>query len=377
MARASEDILHDRICDGVVIVKKNPGYSPRKIRIIEAGHPLPDARSIRGAEQLTRLARSANDDDLVIYLISGGGSALCTLPRDGIALADLQQTTVHLMDCGASIKEINAVRKHLSQTKGGQLARLTNPATLVSFIISDVVGDPLDVIASGPTAPDPTTFRDAQMVLEKYQLKDRIPATIREYLRQGLEGRQPETPKEGDQAFCKTSNLIIANNLTAIRSIAERAAQKGYTPLILSSMIQGDTRHVAQVFANITRELIAQPGTRKPLCIITGGEMTVRVSGSGKGGRNTDFCLALARLIQDLDNIVVLSAGTDGIDGLTDASGAIVDSTTATHAAAQGLDMEHALRENDSYPLLKKLGQLLVTGETETNVMDIQLVMIS
>ncbi len=376
MARASDDILQGRIQDGVVIVKKIHGRPPKKIAVIEAGHPLPDARSIEGAKRIAELASSANEHDLVICLISGGGSALCTLPRDGIALADLQQITLHLMNSGASIKEINTVRKHLSQIKGGQLAKLTHPATMLSLIISDVVGDPPDVIASGPTAPDPTTFRDAQKVLEKYQLQHNIPVAIREHLKQGFAGRQQETPKESDRAFRKTSNLIIANNLTALRSIAEKAAKKGYTPFILSSMIQGDTRHAAQVFANIVRELITRPATGTPLCIITGGETTVRVSGPGKGGRNTDFCLALAPMIKGFENVVILSAGTDGIDGMTDAAGAIVDGVTSRQAVEQGLDIELALRENDSYTLLKKLNRLLVTGPTETNVMDIQMVMV-
>ena len=377
MACACEKILQDRVREGIIIVNKTPSTIPKNTRIIEAGHPLPDARSIEGAQQVADMARRANRDDLVIFLISGGGSALCTLPGNGITIADLQLLTVHLLNSGATILELNTVRKHLSKIKGGHLARLTHPATTLSLIISDVINDRLEVIASGPTVPDPTTFQDAQKVLEKYRLLDRVPTAIQEYLNRGLEGKIQETPKDDDHVFRKTTNLIVANNLTALRSVAESAAQKGYRPFILSSQIEGNTRQCARVFAMMAKYLSARRNWREPICMISGGEMTVRVRGSGTGGRNTDFCLALAPMIRNMDDVVVLSAGTDGIDGMTDAAGAIIDGTTWKQAYEHGLDIESALTNNDSYTLLRELDRLVFTGPTETNVMDIQIMLIS
>jgi glycerate 2-kinase len=376
MARGIEEILHDRISGGVIIVNSARDVTLKRIEIVEAGHPLPDARSIKGTGRIVQLARNAGAQDLVICLISGGGSALCSLPCEGIELSALRQLTGQLMNCGASIVEINAVRKHLSQTKGGQLARLVYPGTLLTLIISDVVGDRMDVIASGPTAPDPTTFQDAQRVLEKYGVLEKASVSIRQHLKQGIEGQIRETPKRGEQELQNTTNLIIAHNLTALRTIAKEARKRGYNSFILSSMIEGDTRLAAQVFSNMIRELAARTSARKPLCITAGGEMTVKVHGPGKGGRNTDFCLALASMIEGMENVVILSAGTDGIDGATDAAGAMIDGATSMRAAEQGLDIDIALAENDSYTLLNKLDTLLVTGPTGTNVMDIQMVLI-
>jgi hydroxypyruvate reductase len=378
MAYATEEVLQDRISGGIVITKSGHTIPHlRKISIVEGGHPVPDARSLEGAHHIAELARSAGERDLVICLISGGGSALCTLPCDNITLADLQQTTDQLLKCGANIEEINTVRKHLSQLKGGRLARLVFPATLISLIFSDVIGDRLEAIASGLTVPDETTFKDARAVFEKYHLVDKIPAAVCKHIELGMEGKIEETVGKYDPAFQRVENLIIVNNLTALRAVAEQAAQIGYNSFILSAMIKGDTRNAAKGFAALIRALAeTSSSNRKPFCILCGGEMTALVRGTGIGGRNADFCLALAPLIRDMKNVVVLSGGTDGIDGPTDAAGAIIDGSTAHMALSLGLDIDAALAESDSYTLLKKLDALLVTGPTRTNVMDIQIVMI-
>ena len=376
MAHATEDILQDRISDGIIITKRVHNIPQlRKIHVVEAGHPVPDARSIEGAQRIVELARSTDDRDLVICLISGGGSALCSLPCENIALVDLQQLTEQLLKCGANIEEINTIRKHVSQVKGGRFARLVFPATLVSLIISDVIGDRLEVIASGPTVPDETTFQDARSVLEKYSLVDKVPASVRKHIELGVEDKIEETVRKDNPVFQKVETLIIAHNLTALRVIVKKAAQMGYSSFILSSMIKGDTRHNAKGFATAIKAL-AEPSlsNRKPFCVVCGGEMTARVSGKGKGGRNTDFCLALAPLIHGMKNVVILSAGTDGIDGATDAAGAVIDGSTSHKALSLDLDIDAALAENDSYALLKKLNALLVTGPTRTNVMDIQII---
>ena len=378
MAHATEDILQDRISEGIVITARGHNIPPlRKTRMAEAGHPVPDAHSLKGTQCIAELAKSAGNHDLVICLISGGGSAFFTLPCEDIALVDLQQLTEQLLRCGANIREINTVRKHLSQIKGGRFAGLAYPATIVSLIISDVIGDRLDVIASGPTVPDGTTFQDAHTVLAKYRLVDKVPVSVRKHIEWGIEGKIEETPRQDDMVFQKVKNLIIAHNLTALRAIVQKAKQMGYYSFILSSMIEGDTRHAAQGFATMIKALADSSSfNRKPFCIVAGGEMTIKVSGKGKGGRNTDFCLALAPLIHGMKNVVVLSAGTDGIDGTTDAAGAIIDGATSHKALNLKLDIDAALTENDSYTLLKKLDELLITGSTQTNVMDIQIIMI-
>jgi len=378
MAYATEEVLQDRISGGIVITKSGHTIPHlRKISTVKGGHPVPDAHSLEGAQRIAELARCAGERDLVICLISGGGSALCTLPCDNITLADLQHTTEQLLKCGANIEETNKVRKHLSQLKGGRLARLIFPATLINLIISDVISDRLGVIGSGPTVPDETSFEHARAVFEKYHLMDKIPASVRKHIELGIEGKIEETVGKDDPAFQRVENLIIANNLTALRAVAEQAAQIGYNSFILSAMIKGVTRNAAKGFAALIKAL-AEPSSsnRKPFCIVCGGEMTAVVKGSGIGGRNTDFCLALAPLIRGMKNVVILSGGTDGIDGSTDVAGAIIDGSTAHEALSLGLDINAALAENDSYTLLKKLDALLVTGPTRTNVMDIQIIMI-
>ena len=378
MASALEDSLKNRITAGLVIVKQGFKAELKKIRIVEAAHPVPDAKSENSAQQIVRMLADVSHDDLVICLISGGGSALCTLPSKGIKITDIQTMTQSLLASGADIVEINTIRKHLSQIKGGQLAKLVYPASLMSLIISDVIGDRIDTIASGPTAPDTTSFRDAHDILQRYDLFQKSPVSIRTRIKAGLAGEIMDTPKVDDTIFQKTRNIIIANNLTALRAIAKKARHCGYEMLLLSSMIEGETRHVAEVYAALIKELIESPHPMPtPACIAAGGEMTVRVTGMGQGGRNGDFCLALAPLISGRERVVVLSAGTDGIDGTTDAAGGIIDGTTSSRAQSMGLDVAKALSNHDSYPFLKKSGDILITGPTRTNVMDIQLILIA
>jgi glycerate-2-kinase len=377
MARAAEEKLRDYLSEGVVITGYGHGVDLERIRIREAGHPIPDANSVKGAQELVHMLKNADEDDLVIVLISGGGSALCTQPCEGIKLTDIQTMTELLLKCGADINEINTIRKHISQVKGGQLAVTAHPVSLLSLIISDVIDDRLDTIASGPTVPDATTFQEAHDILRKYDISERSPAAVRNRIQLGIEGKIDDTPKSDDIRFQKTRNVIIAHNLTALRAIAKRAEEMGYRPLLISSRINGDTRITAQVFGAIIKDVVASSHTtQQPVCIIAGGEMTVRVSGQGKGGRNQDFCLALTPLINGLDRVIVLSAGSDGADGPTEAAGAIIDSTTLSKAQDIGLDIDEALVDNDSNEFFRKSGGLLITGPTRTNIMDIQIALV-
>jgi glycerate 2-kinase len=376
MARATEDILQDRITTGVVVVKHGNRIKLNRSHLLEAAHPLPDKHSLRGAQRIARLVSEAGETDLVLCLLSGGGSALCTLPDGNITLGDLRMVTRQLLSCGANIHEVNTLRKHVSQIKGGGLARLAYPATAVSLIISDVIADRLDSIASGPTAPDETTFQDAYDIMKKHGLLETVPVAIRNHIEAGLKGEVPETPKPGDPVFEKTNNIIITHNLDALRAIAQKAVQIGYRTLMLTSRVQGDTRNVARIFGTMIKDLSDSARSQGPICIIAGGEMTTRVTGKGKGGRNCDFGLALSPLIHGLKNTVVLSAGTDGADGPTDAAGVIIDGTTLHRLQSMGLDHNAALADHDSYSILKKSGDLLVTGPTGTNVMDLQLVLL-
>jgi hydroxypyruvate reductase len=313
----------------------------------------------------------------VICLISGGASALLPAPAPPITLEEKQQVTRLLLACGATIHEINAVRKHISEVKGGQLARLAYPARVLSLLLSDVIGDPLDVIGSGPTAPDASTFADALAVLDKYGLRERVPAPVRERLERGAAGEIPETPKADDPVFQRTQNLIVGNNRTAVDAAAKIARVFGFRPLVLSTMIEGETREVARVHAAIVREILASGRpARPPVCLISGGETTVTLRGNGLGGRNQEFVLAAAIELAGLPDVVVLSGGTDGTDGPTDAAGAIADGATLARAERIGLDARRMLAENDSYHFFEPLGDLIKTGPTNTNVMDLRLLLV-
>jgi len=378
MARGVEEVLGANLKAGIVSVKYGhlDRVSPR-IKINEAAHPLPDEAGMRGAKEMVDFLRQRNERDLVIGVISGGGSAILPLPCEGITLAEKQETTKLLLACGADIKEINAIRKHISQVKGGQLARITQPATLITLILSDVIGDPLDSIASGPAAPDQSTYNDCWAILQKYDLLGKIPAAVERHLKSGVDNLIPDTPKAGDPAFSKTHNIIVGSNWEAVAAARDYAQNLGYHTIVLSTFVEGETKDVARVHAAIAKE-VNKTGNpiNKPACIISGGETTVTIRGHGLGGRNQEFVLAAAMAIRGMDNIVVLSAGTDGSDGPTDAAGAMADGETMARASQLQLDSLKYLQNNDSYHYFEKLNDLIKTGPTNTNVMDIRIVMI-
>jgi hydroxypyruvate reductase len=377
MAVAIEDILGKRVTSGIIIVKYGHVADLDRINLIEAGHPLPDENGQHGTEAILKLVRDAGKDDLVICLISGGGSALTPLPFHGLTLKDKQETIKVLLSCGATIHEINAIRKHTSMIKGGRLARAVYPATLVSLILSDVVGDDLDVIASGPTVPDSSTFSSCMKILKKYNILKKIPETVLNHIEAGASGKVPETPNTDDSAFDKTYNLIIGSNIESLMAAKQKAESLGYKVLVLSSMIEGETRHVAHVHGAIAREIIKTGNPlHPPACILSGGETTVTLTGEGLGGRNQEFALASAIDIAGKNEVVILSGGTDGNDGPTDAAGAFADNFTLKRAGEMGLDPYYFLLNNDSYHFFQKLGDLFMTGATNTNVMDLRIVLV-
>lgn len=376
MAMAIEALLGDRIHGGHVIVKYGHGGPVKYVTLHEAGHPIPDEAGVRATRTLIELVRERGPRELIICLISGGGSALSPAPVDGITLTEKQEATRLLLACGATIHEINALRKHISHIKGGQLARLASPATLITLVLSDVVGDSLDVIASGPTVPDSSTFADCLDILRKYRLLDKVPLPIRHRLEAGVAGTIAETPKPGDPAFAHTQTAIIGRNLQALAAANRQATALGYQTLILSSGLEGETRDVAKVHAGIAREVLASGHPiSAPACLLSGGETTVTLRGQGKGGRNQEFVLAMALDIRHVPGIAVLSGGTDGTDGPTDAAGAVADWMTCTRAEQLGLQPRLALEDNDAYPFFERLGDLLITGPTQTNVMDVRIML--
>lgn len=377
MAQAAEQVLGRRIHGGWINTKDGHLAPLRRITLHEASHPVPDARGVEGARRIAKIAAQAGEGDLLLCLISGGGSALLPLPLDPVTLEEKQETTRLLLACGATIHEINAVRKHLSAIKGGRLARLAQPAHVLALLLSDVIGDPLDVIGSGPTAPDTSTFATAWAVIEKYGLQDRIPARARRLLEDGLAGRVEETPKPGDACFERTRNRIVGSNRMAVDAAARKARELGYRPLVLSTTIEGETRDIALMHAAIAREILStgRPA-RPPVCVISGGETTVTLRGQGLGGRNQEFALAAAIALEGLPGVLAFSAGTDGTDGPTPAAGAMCDGATTARAASLGLDARRMLAGNDSYHFFEPLGDLVMTGPTGTNVMDVRLVLV-
>jgi len=372
MAVALEGIFGEGITAGWINVKDGYTAPTQTVAIHEAGHPLPDARGVEGSGQIAALLRQAGPKDLVFCLISGGGSALMTLPVEGITLGDMGILTQALLRSGATINEINSIRKHLSQLKGGHLARLAQPAQVIALILSDVIGNPLDVIASGPTSPDPTIFAQAHAVLDKYNLLHDVPTAIVEYLQQGMDGQISETPKADDKSFRRIQNVIIASNEHAAQAAQEKARQLGLNSMLLSTFVEGEAREVAKVFAAIARE-IASSGRPipRPACIVAGGETTVTVRGQGLGGRSQELAMAAAPLIAGLDNAAVIALGTDGTDGPTDAAGAVCTGRTASRAAQRELSITSHLADNDAYHFFQALGDLIITGPTNTNVNDL------
>ena len=377
MAAALEDLLGSQITEGTITTKYGHGLHLRIITLTEAGHPVPDEKGYAGTEDILKLLERADEHALVFCLISGGGSALMPLPLPGLTLEDKQKTTQALLDCGATIHEINTIRKHISAVKGGKLAKTAYPGTLITLILSDVIGDDLDVIASGPTVPDRSTYADCMEIINKYDLIDKVPRVVSTYIERGCSGIENETPKPGDPIFDKTQAVIIGSAGLSINAAKRKADILGYNTLILSSFIEGETRDVAGVHAAIIKEILKSGNpVERPACIISGGETTVTIHGSGLGGRNMEFVLAAAIEIDGLDDILVLSGGTDGTDGPTDAAGAFADGSTVQRARGQDLSAREYLRNNDSYHFFEALGDLVKTGPTMTNVMDLRIFLV-
>jgi len=376
MAAEVEKILGNLITVGYIVVKYGHSCKLEHINVKEAGHPIPDANGIEATRNILKIAEKANKNDLVICLISGGGSALLSDIPEGTSLQEMIVLNDLLINCGASIDEINTVRKHLSLVKGGQLARSVKPATLVSLILSDVLGDPLDVIASGPTAPDPSTFGQALKILEKYDIQKSISKLILQYLKEGEKGIRPETPKPGDLDFIKTFNIIIGNNALALEASKRKALELDIDAFIVNNQLKGDITIAAKYIVETSLIFKNDNKVMKPLCLLFGGETTVKMTGTGLGGRNQHLALLCSSLIQDQQGITILTGGTDGSDGPTDAAGAVVDTYTLKNALKENINPNIYLKEFDSYNFFKSTVGLVITGPTMTNVMDIVVVII-
>jgi glycerate-2-kinase len=374
MALEIEQILDGWLTGGSVNIPAytNPWPKSFRIEFNPATHPVPSQHGCQGVRNMLKLVGHPSRDDLLICLISGGGSALMPLPAKGLSLPDKQKTTQLLIKSGARIDEINTVRKHLSEIKGGRLAEKLYPATVVSLIVSDVVGDRLDSIASGPTVPDSTTYTDAYNVLNERKLWDRIPRLVRNHIREGRNGRLPETPKEGSKIFKRVHNFLIGTNMESCKAAARALERRGYRTLILSTRIQGEASDVGKVVAAIASSIREkQLPITAPAAIVAGGETTVTVHGNGLGGRNQELVLSAALSIRGLPRTLVSSIGTDGMDGPTRAAGAVADGSTVERGLRRGLDANTYLRENNSHEFFKQLKDLIVTGPTGTNVNDI------
>jgi glycerate 2-kinase len=391
MARAVEELLGDRISEGLVSVKYGHTQKLKVISLLEAGHPVPDENSVQAAARIGELARSADERTLVLNLISGGGSALLAGPIHAsiegkpvaLTLDDLQKTTTILLASGATIEEMNCIRKHLSSVKGGRLSELCYPATQFNVLLSDVIGDRLDTIASGPTTPDDTTYGDALAILEKYGIGDRVPRRVMQVLQAGVRGLLPETPKRGSKVFERVKNLIIGNNRVALMAALREASLRGYTGIALSSRITGEAKEAAKIFAGIVKDVgrYGMP-VQIPACVVWGGETTVTLQGSGRGGRNQEFALSFLLELREYGiehdcGITMLAASTDGNDGPTDAAGAFASTDALSRASRQALDPAAYLRDNDSYTFFEKTGHLLKTGPTNTNVCDLQMALVT
>ena len=381
MAWAMEAILGDYLSEGLIITKYGHSLELEKTRVLEAGHPVPDGNSLEGARMLVRLAQEADERTIIFNLVSGGGSSLCCLPAHGISLEEKGETTKTLLASGATIDEVNCIRKHLSKVKGGGLAKIAYPGRLISLILSDVVGDRIETIASGITAPDPTTFSDALAILDKYHIENKVPIPVRDHLISGAQGRIPETPKAPDPVFDNSVNVIVGNNALACRAALSRAEKLGYDAHILTTTLTGEALRAGECLSGLARDIDSgRSGLKKPALLILGGETTVTIHGKGKGGRNQEMALAFACWLHTLcpgsSNIYFLSAGTDGTDGPTDAAGAYV--TPGLMEKMKGISAEavRQLEDNDSYHFFSQQDLLFKTGPTYTNVCDIQLLMV-
>jgi glycerate 2-kinase len=370
MAAAVEEVLGDRVSDGLVVVKHGHTHETRTVLLREASHPIPDETCVNGTAELVQLLETTGPRDLVIVALSGGGSALMLLPAEGISLSDMQQTTDLLLRAGATINELNTIRKHLERAKGGGLARLAAPSDVLALVLSDVVGNPLDVIASGPTVPDTSTFGDSCAILERFGVFERLPESVRARLQAGRDGTIPDTPKPGDPLFDRVQTVVVASNELG-------AEAEGLSALLLTTYVEGEAREVAKVAAALAREESARNRPlARPACLIMGGETTVTVRGNGVGGRNQELALAASQKIAGLDNVIIAALATDGNDGPNDATGALADGSTVARARAAGLDPDAYLANNDAYHFFESLGDLLITGPTNTNVNDLLFVFV-
>ncbi len=385
MALGVEQVLGDRISDGLIVVKYGHVQDLKHIALREAGHPVPDEHGVSAARELVEKAENADEKTLCLVLISGGGSALLTLPAtaDGaeVTLDDIQKTTGLLLDAGTPIQEINCIRKHLSAVSGGRLCSHLHPATTVSLILSDVVGDELESIASGLTAPDTTTFEDALRIARNYGILDRLPDRVRATLEAGVRGKIEETPKPGDKSFERVYNVLIGTNALALDAARREAENMGYTTIVLTSQLTGEAREIAKFFSGIARDLVRfdQP-VAKPACILAGGETTVTLKGSGKGGRNQEMALAflgeIAARTEAFNGVTFLSTATDGNDGPTDAAGAFASADLARTAREAGLSIAATIEASDSYHFFENIDALYKTGPTNTNVCDVQILLV-
>jgi len=373
MVQAVETVLGERIRTGLVVVKTDHSAPTTHVEIVEATHPVPNAAGVDAGQRILALAETAGADDLVIALLSGGGSALLVSPAEGLTLADKQQMTGALLACGATIQEMNCLRKHCSALKGGQLARAVAPATLITLVLSDVVGSPLDVIASGPTVPDQTTWADAWAVVEKYQLTDKLPAAIVARLRAGLAGEIADTPKPGDPVFNNAQTQIVADNFVAAQAACAQAQRVGFNPLLLTTYLEGEASEVAKVVVALAKQAQAngQP-VALPACLVLGGETTVNLGANpGQGGRNQELALSAALALQGSTGITIVALATDGSDGPTDSAGGMADGDTVARGRALGLSAAEHLRRHNAYAFLQATNDLLLTGPTQTNVNDL------
>ncbi len=383
MVQAMTDHLGEDIAGGAAVTKYGHGTGRREIgtvRLYEGGHPLPDEGGAKATSEIMRIAGGLDERSLVVFLISGGGSALLVAPYRGIALREKKETTDVLLRAGADISELNTVRKHISAVKGGRLAEMAYPAHMISLILSDVIGDRLDVIASGPTAPDYTTFSDALDVVRALKVARELPGGVLSLLGRGARGLIPETPKEGNPLFERVTNTVIGGNGQAIEAARLRCLERGIEPVVFARDVSGEAREVG---TRLAREAVSLKEVHEgrlrageAVCVISGGETTVRVKGRGKGGRNAELALAFGVALKNVPGITLLSAGTDGTDGPTDAAGAFVDGRSIQGARLKGLDAEDYLSNNDSYTFFSKTKDLFITGPTGTNVMDLQLVLL-
>ncbi|MGQ9479664.1 MAG: glycerate kinase type-2 family protein [Thermoproteota archaeon] len=378
MAMACEELLGEFIYKGVVIAPDGVNDTGlERIRVLRGTHPLPSERNIESTRELLSTCSGLSREDLVICLVSGGGSALLVLPAEGVSLKDKIRTTEYLLRCGAEIKEINIVRKHLSSIKGGQLLRFLKPAKVISLIVSDIVGDPVEHIASGPTYHDSSTFSDAYRIIMKYGLLEKLPRSVIRRIERGLKGEIEETPKPGEPLFNDVENIIVSNNSKSLMAMKRKAAEIGYNASILTSFSEGEAREIGRFLCGIVKQIhLYNSPARKPACLILGGEMTVTVKGSGKGGRNQELVLSMLSNLIGINNFLVASIGSDGVDGYTDAAGAIADSSTLEKASLLGLNPKDFLNDNDSYSFFRQTGDLVFTGPTGTNVNDFSVIMV-